>query len=61
MELGLRTSARPANLRTGPVWVAVQVCSSRMSGVLHLLVVVVVVLVVSGWMSSWGGLVGTSW
>ena len=60
MELGLRTSARPVNLRTGPVWVAVQVCSSRMSGVLHLLVVVVV-LVGSGWMSSWGGLVGTSW
>ena len=59
VELGLRTSARPVNLRTGPVWVAVQVCSSRMSGVLHLLVVVV--LLGSGWMSSWGGLVGTSW
>ena len=49
VELGLTTSASPANLRTGPVWVAEQVCSSRMSGARL------------GAASSWGGLVGTSW
>ena len=53
VELGLTTSTSPPSLRTGPVWLAVQVCSSRMSGVL--------VVAGSSLGSSWGGLVGTSW
>ena len=61
VELGLRTSASPANLRTGVVWLAVQECSSRMSGVLDLVMVVVVVVTGSGWLSSWERLVGTRW
>ena len=62
VELGLRTSASPANLLTGWVWLAVQVCSTKMSGVTNILLLLLLVVVTgTDWLSSWGGLVGTSW